>query len=159
MLCSKCRRSLSDNKVPLLARRCRIVGALVPAHSNPLNRGSAKVDVSCTPGKLLVTDCAVLVHPSTSSGDLNGMFVPCAQTSAEVFSCCLAKSCPHRCGCLTLRRDAKAYRNPGVQGAWTQCSVWASTRSTQAKPRLQTTACQTEDEAAGTGQESDVPHV
>ncbi|XP_077530505.1 uncharacterized protein LOC144142714 [Haemaphysalis longicornis] len=152
-LCSKCRRSLSDNKVPLLARRCRIVGALVPAHSNPLIQESGNMDVSCTPGGLLVADSAVLVHPSTSSGDLNGMFGPGAQSSAEVFSCCLAKSCAHTAAAaLPSDETPKLIEVPGVPGAWTQCSVWVSTRSTQAKPSLRTTAAQTEDEAIGTGQ-------
>lgn len=38
-LCSKCRRSLNDNKVPLLARRSPTAGALVTVHS-PLKQVS-----------------------------------------------------------------------------------------------------------------------
>lgn len=138
-LCSKCRRSLSDNKVPLLTRRSLTVGALVTVQ-NPLKQESTNVDESCRPGGLPVTDSAVLAHTSTNSG--------------------LAKSCAHTAAAALPSDEApKLIKVSEVPGAWTQCTVWDSTRSTQAKPSLRTTAVQTEDEAIGTGQKSDAPHV
>ncbi|XP_077530503.1 uncharacterized protein LOC144142712 [Haemaphysalis longicornis] len=154
-ICSKCRRSLSDNKVPLLARRCRIVDALVPVLLNPLNRESTNVDESCRPGSLLGTDNTVLMQVPTNCDDLNRILQPHAEVAAEIFSCCLTKSCSHNtAAALPSDETPKPIEIPEASGAWTQCSVWVSTRPIQAKPKRRTTAVQTEDEALRTGQNS-----
>lgn len=88
------------------------------------------MDESYRPVGLLVTDSTVLAHTSTNSG--------------------LAKSCAHTAAAAVPSGETPKLIE--VPGAWTQCSVWDSTRSTQAEPSLRTTAVQTEDEAIGTGQ-------
>lgn len=153
-LCSKCRRSLSDNKVPLLTRRSLTVGALVTVQ-NPLKQESTNVDESCRPGSLLGTDNTVLVQVPTNCDDLNRILQPHAEVAAEIFSCCLTKSCSHNtAAALPPDETPKPIEIPGASGAWTQCSVWVSTRPIQAKPKRRTTAVQTEDEALRTGQNS-----
>lgn len=137
-LCYKCRCSLSDNKVPLLSGSNPIMCVLVPGHLNLSNQESTNIpDGPLSTGS---TDC---VHAPTNADDVSRSFGPPAERGAEIFSCCLTRSCVH--SDVTLLPVRKAVPQPvETSDVWTHCSVLVTTRSTQAKPKLRTTAVQTE---------------
>lgn len=138
-LCYKCRCSLSDNKVPLLSGSNPIMCVLVPGHLNLLNQESANI-----PGGPLSTSSTDAVHAPTNTDDVSRSFGPPAEKGAEIFSCCLTRSCVH--SGMTILPVRKAAPQPvETSGAWTHCSVLVTTRSTQTKPKLRTSAVQTEE--------------